>query len=1132
MPFIWNSNPNPPARNLPQPVPPGEVSFQVALVANTVNAGGTVLYNTANTAYDVVYELPSLNVANLSVKYLTVTRSGFMLSDPTSAFGIATKQYVDAAAANGGANISNTAPINFNVTTHIVSHANSGVTPASYGGANIVPSLVVNTTGHISSAINTSILLSGNDLISNGNGSLFIGNTLTGRCDTRTITPGTGVLVNNDKGAITLVATGDPILSGHRYGSAWRISLPQVGVSRDIIWQGVTYGGNRYVAVGLTILGSFASMISTDGILWTNLTIGSGAGGFSSVAWNGSYFVALNNTSPFVSTSPDGITWTPIPSTGYPDASGSGLDWNGNIFVAVGIGGQVMTSSNGITWTSRTGTGVAGYDWQNVTYAQGLFVAVGNFFGTAPIVMWSLDGITWMPGYPAVGTSGFSDVAHGAGLYVAVGASAANVETSVFANTWFANTGIDFITSAVIYGGGKFVAVGYSNFEQTKNVSTSSDGITWTPQPGLPPTGPTGFATLRDVTYAGLYVAVGSDGIVISSSDAITWTDRDIDPINRLVIAWNGSVFAAVGPKSVLTSPDGFAWTFNSSVIGDWRSIAWNGTVFAAIGLTGVAVQTSPDGVTWTSRTGISGTFNAVAWNGTVFAAVGLSGAVMTSPDGITWTSRTGIAGSWYGIAWNGTVFAAVGLSGAVMTSPDGITWTSRTGIAGSWAAVAWNGSVFAAVGPSIVMTSPDGIIWTSRTGISGTWNAIRWNDSVFAAVGPSIVMTSPDGIHWTQRSNIPSGTWQDIAWNGTVFAAVGSLNTSVNIIMTSQPDAVTSVAGRTGAIVLNTNDVTENAAGPFYHSPARVRGNVSNTAPINYDIGTGIFSHNTSGASATTYGNAATVPVTTVNETGHITSVVNTAIAISAAAVTSGILSVARGGTGKNATGIVNGSILAGNTVNVGYDITTIAQTAPVIVTNGRGTITLSHASSGVVASGYGDAATVPKVVVDAFGHATSVVNTAILITSNAVTATLTSDSANANSLGAFLSVNNPTGGVTAPVTTDVYTNLASMIVAAGDWDIEGSIELSVGATTAATRLTGGVSLTSNAIDISTAGGFIAYQTAGFVVSQKYIFSTGRRRISLSAATTVNLVGALTFTTLGGATWGANSFMSARRSR
>jgi hypothetical protein len=64
-----------------------------------------------------------------------------------------------------------------------------------------------------------------------------------------------------------------------------------------------------------------------------------------------------------------------------------------------------------------------------------------------------------------------------------------------------------------------------------------------------------------------------------------------------------------------------------------------------------------------------------------------------------------------------------------------------------------------------------------------------------------------------------------------------------------------------------------------LYLTAARVRANVGNTAPILYNSGTGVFSHATSGVTATTYGTSIDVPVFAVNTEGHVTSVTNTAI-------------------------------------------------------------------------------------------------------------------------------------------------------------------------------------------------------------------------------------------------------------
>lgn len=1068
MPFIWNSSPNIPAANLPQPTGPTQISTEAHVVANTVEAGGTLRYNTAAVGFDVIYEVPTLNVGNLSVANLQ----------------------------GGVPPLLNVSPILYNVATGTVSHLSSGVTPGTYGGAAVVPALVVNVTGHISSLTNTTILLSGDNLLSNGNGSLFIGNTLTGRCDVRPITPGTGVLVNNDKGEITLVATGDPILSGHRYGSAWADRYPQIGASDGTVsWRGVAWSGKRFVAVGTTGTVGY-SMISSDGITWTNKTVMGGT--MNGIAFGNGIFVAVGDGG-VAFYSNDGITWT---ATSAGVSSWNSVVWSGNQFVVVGLGALTLTSPDGVIWTQRS---IVNGSWREVAYGGGIYVAVGDAVGGSGI-RYSLDGITWLfatvDPHVFVGDINFRGVAYSSatGQFMAVGLDQSTnsvTETSSNGSTWVGVVG-NIVCQTVEYGFGIWVAMPEAS---TTSFMTSVSGASWTTRT-RPANG------VSDMIHNGtIFSAVGS--YVLSSTDGITWTDRNRLPVDRLVIAYGSGVFAAVGASDVLTSPDGFAWQLNTGVTGDWRSVAWNGSVFAAISVSG-NVQTSPTGVSWTPRTGVAGTWNDVAAGGTLFAAVGLSNAVMTSPDGITWTPRSGASGNWFSIAWNGNIFASVGSSGAVMTSSDGITWTSRTGISGNWTGIAWNGAVFAAVGIGIVMTSPDGIHWTSRTTLGGSWISIEWNGSVFVAVGTNIVMTSPDGIHWTQRLNIPPGFWHDSAWNGNIFATVASSNSSASLIMGNQPDAVTSVARRTGAVVLNTDDVSENVFGPYYFTTARARASVGANTPILYDIDTGTFRHANSGITATTYGNAAFIPVTTVDVRGHVTSVVNTAIAI-----TSSVISESAGGPFFHTAARVRGNV--SNTAPINYDATTGI---------------FSHALSGVTATTYGNTSFVPVTTVNSTGHVTSVVNTAIIITSNAVTATLTSDNAGANNLGAFLSVVGPTGGVTAPVTTDVYTNVCSMIVEAGDWDMEGSLELSVGATTAATRLTGGVSLTTNAIDLANAGGFMAYQTAAFVVSQKYIFPTGRRRISLSAATRVNLVGALTFTTLGGAAWGANSFLSARRTR
>lgn len=157
----------------------------------------------------------------------------------------------------------------------------------------------------------------------------------------------------------------------------------------------------------------------------------------------------------------------------------------------------------------------------------------------------------------------------------------------------------------------------------------------------------------------------------------------------------------------------------------------------------------------------------------------------------------------------------------------------------------------------------------------------------------------------------------------------------------------VASVAGRTGVIALNTNDVSENAAGPYYFTAAKVRANISNTTPINYDSSTGIISLAASGATATTYGNATAVATVTIDSFGRITTAANVGIAIPASAITSGTLSVARGGTGQTAI-TVNGSLLIANTVSGAYDVNTITPGTNITIVNDKGSITISSSGGG----------------------------------------------------------------------------------------------------------------------------------------------------------------------------------------
>ena len=110
----------------------------------------------------------------------------------------------------------------------------------------------------------------------------------------------------------------------------------------------------------------------------------------------------------------------------------------------------------------------------------------------------------------------------------------------------------------------------------------------------------------------------------------------------------------------------------------------------------------------------------------------------------------------------------------------------------------------------------------------------------------------------------------------------------------------------------------------------------------------------------AGTYGNASFIPVVTTDAYGRVSSVTNTAIAISSGVVT-GVMSFAQGGA--NATSYTTGGLLTSN-----------------------GTAFVSVANTGTAGT-YGNAAYHPVITTDAYGRVSGVTNTLVQIAASQVT-------------------------------------------------------------------------------------------------------------------------------------------------
>lgn len=171
------------------------------------------------------------------------------------------------------------------------------------------------------------------------------------------------------------------------------------------------------------------------------------------------------------------------------------------------------------------------------------------------------------------------------------------------------------------------------------SADSSDSPYTWSVRSPLP-----GSSSLMDVVFTnGIFIAVGTGGTILASSDGIEWQTR-ISGISKFLaaIANSDNILVTVGEGgAILTSEDSSVWTSRvSGVASHLRDVAYGGSLFVAVGESGVIV-TSPDGKVWTKVQSLPTTSHLMGVtyhpNGG-FVAVGYQGTVIASSNGIDWT--------------------------------------------------------------------------------------------------------------------------------------------------------------------------------------------------------------------------------------------------------------------------------------------------------------------------------------------------------------------------------------------------------------------------------------------------------------------------------------------------------------
>lgn len=341
---------------------------------------------------------------------------------------------------------------------------------------------------------------------------------------------------------------------------------------------------------------------------------------------------------------------------------------SGAIKVTNGLTTREVTSSSSFTVTTSGGGGGSTATWtqrssgtsyilNTVAYGNSIFVAGGN----GNTITTSTDGITWT--------------------------SRSSASSALPDANYFAVNNIAWSSALNL-----FVAVGDRvGTSGTPLLATSPDGVTWTRRAW---TNDLNVANLWDIAADSTRVTVVGEKTILVSTDGSTWSSQTINNIGGMSltgVASSGAIRVAVGTYNsstglMLVSTDGTTWASATTPAGFTpQDVAWNGSLFVAVGSSSPlqfgatpVIATSTDGLNWALQTVPSSirssafVLNDITWDGTRFVAVGSPYALvnsrlfLTSSDGVTWmVDATIITGSGQkvpnGVASNGTRTVSVG---------------------------------------------------------------------------------------------------------------------------------------------------------------------------------------------------------------------------------------------------------------------------------------------------------------------------------------------------------------------------------------------------------------------------------------------------------------------------------------
>jgi hypothetical protein len=170
-----------------------------------------------------------------------------------------------------------------------------------------------------------------------------------------------------------------------------------------------------------------------------------------------------------------------------------------------------------------------------------------------------------------------------------------------------------------------------------------------------------------------MFVAVGEQGVVLTSADGTTWKRKNSGAyLDLRSIVYGDGRFVGVGNGgTIVTCSNDTTWILGyCAIVTGFLSVTYDSNQFVSVGSYS-ELLTSPDGGVWTEKaSNKTSSPRFMAYSNGWFVALGNEGAILTSQDCTNWnTEKSGTINNLYCVTFGKNQFVTVGDLGTILTS-------------------------------------------------------------------------------------------------------------------------------------------------------------------------------------------------------------------------------------------------------------------------------------------------------------------------------------------------------------------------------------------------------------------------------------------------------------------------------